>query len=132
VPLGRADLLFDQVEIIEEPFAGRGDAAIGSDRFGEQLADVFEDFFVLGEAGQQLVGRAARRQAVRGSERPAVLLHLVGAVELRSQRRFFARVLRERIGAAEARDYFQQSIWNLSLDLAFISREAAPAATRTK
>ena len=108
VPLGRADLLLDQVEIVEQPFRGGRDAAVRRDRRGQQVADFDQDGFVLGQPRQQLVG-AARRQPVRDREALAVLLHLIGAEQLRSQRRFFVGVSRERVGATEARRDLEQS-----------------------
>ena len=71
--------------------------------------------FVLGEPRQQPVGRAARRQPVRGREALAVLLHLVGAEQLRPQRRLFVGVFPERIGATEARRDREQSFENRPL-----------------
>ena len=91
VPLGRADLLFDQVEIVEQPFRGGRDAAVCRDRRGQQVANLDQDALVLGQPRQQLVG-AARRQPVRDREALAVLLHLIGAEQLRSQRRLLVGV----------------------------------------
>ena len=65
VPLGRADLLFDQVEVVEQPFAGRRDPAVRRDRRGQQVAGFEQDALVLGQPREQLVRRAARRQPVR-------------------------------------------------------------------
>ncbi len=110
VPLGRADLLVDQVEVVEQPFRGGRDAAIGRDRRGQQVADFEQDAFVLGQARQQPVGRAAGRQPVRGREVLAVLLHLIGAEQLRSQRRFLVGIFAERVGAAEAHRDLEQSL----------------------
>ena len=58
VPLGRADLLFDQVEVVEQPFRGGRDAAVRRDRRRQQVADFDQDAFVLGQPRQQPVGRA--------------------------------------------------------------------------
>jgi hypothetical protein len=112
MPLGRADLLLDQVEIVEQPLRGGGDAQVRGDVGGLSFADVREDAFVRGEARQQPVAGAARREPVRGRKALAVLLHLVGAVELRSQRRFLIEGLAGRRGAAEARNESAQPLGN--------------------
>ena len=86
VSLGRADLLFDQIEIIEQPFAGRRDPAVRLDRLCQQIADSDQDVFILSQPAQQLVRSAVRAQLVQASQGLAVLLHLIGAEELRTQR----------------------------------------------
>ena len=43
VPLGRADLLVDQVEVVEQPFRGGRDPPVGRDRRAQQVADVEQD-----------------------------------------------------------------------------------------
>ena len=101
VALGGADLFLDQVKIVEQPVAGRRHAAACRDRLGQLLEYPEENFLVGRQPGQQLVWRRTRREHVRFREIPAVLLHLVGAEELRPQRR-----LRERsvhLQAARAR-----------------------------
>ena len=94
MPLRGADLLFDQVEIVEQPFARRRDAPIRPHRRGQQIAGVAQHHLVRGEPGKELVRPAAMRQLVRGCQRPPVLLHLLGAEELGAQRRQI--VLRQR------------------------------------
>ena len=56
VPLGRADLLLDQVEVVEQPFRGGRDAAVGRDRRGQQVADFDQDALVLGERASSWSG----------------------------------------------------------------------------
>ena len=56
VALGCADLLFDQIEIVEQPFAGWSQAAVCRDRGGQQIADTDQRAFVIGQARQKLVG----------------------------------------------------------------------------
>jgi hypothetical protein len=91
VPLGGADLLFDEVEVVEEPFPGRRDARSGRDGRLQQLAGGHQRAFVLRQAREQPVPAATRPasrvQLVPACQRLAVALHLVGAVELRAQRR---------------------------------------------
>ena len=93
VPLRGADLLLDQVEIVEQPFAGGRHAAVGRDRLGQLVEHPVQYFLVGGQPRQQLVRRAPAREDVRASEIPTVLLHLVGTEELRPQRRFRERGL---------------------------------------
>ena len=91
VALRGADLLLDQVEVVEQPLAGRRHAAAGRDRLGQLLENPAENFLVGGQARQQLVGSAFRRERMRLRQVPAVLLHLVGAEELRPQGRLLER-----------------------------------------
>ena len=58
---------------------------------------------VLGQPRQQLVGPSARCQAMRSREALAVLLHLVGAEQLRAQRRLVLALPLQGAGAAEPR-----------------------------
>ena len=46
MPLRRADLFFDQVEVVEQPLAGRSDPMVHRYRRGQPLADVDQDAFV--------------------------------------------------------------------------------------
>ena len=92
VALGCADLFFDQVEVVQEPFTGRGDAAVRADRGREEIARPDQYGFVRGQPWQQLVCSAPGSQFVGGGQRLAMLLHLIGAEQLRSQRRLFVSV----------------------------------------
>jgi hypothetical protein len=91
VSLGRADLLFDEVEVVEQPFPRRGDTPLGRDRRRQQIADVDQNDFVRGQPPQQVVRRSSQSELVRGRKRLAVLFHLIGTEQLRSQRRLFLR-----------------------------------------
>ena len=110
---GRADLLFDQVKIVEQPFAGRGDAAVCLDRRAEQVAGVAQNHFVFSQPREQLIGRAPVAQAVHAGQIPAVLLHLVGAEQLRAQRRFVLGELACRVLAKQACRQIAQGVENL-------------------
>ena len=48
VPPRRADLLVDQVEIVEQPFRGGRDAAVRRDGRGQEVANLDQDAFVVG------------------------------------------------------------------------------------
>src|SRR6476620_445203 len=83
---GRANLLFDQVEVIEEPFPGRGDTAFRPDCSGQKFAGADEEVFVFSQPREKFVFGGFPAQFMRGGERLAMLLHLVGAEQLRTQR----------------------------------------------
>ena len=87
MPLGGADLFLDQVEVVEQPLAGRGDPALFGGYRGQPPADTDQRVFVGRQAIQQAIRDASRSQPVRCRQRPAVLGHLVGAIQLRAQRR---------------------------------------------
>ena len=87
VPLGGANLLLDQIEVIQQPFAGGGDLAVGGHRLGHQPVDTDQNALVLRQPRQQLVRSASRTEFVESRQRPAMLLHLLGAEQLRAQRR---------------------------------------------
>ena len=85
--LGRANLFFDQIEVVEQPFPGRRNPAVRLDRRRQQIAGSDQDAFVLRQPRQQLVRSASRTQRVRFRQGLAMLLHLVAAEQFRSQRR---------------------------------------------
>jgi hypothetical protein len=93
VPPGRANLLFDQIEVIEEPLSGGRDPAFRLDRRRQLFGNGYEDGFVFSQAGEKLVGTSVRTQLMRGCQGFAMLLHLVGAEQLRPQRQQVAGVL---------------------------------------
>ena len=103
VPLGGANLFFDQIKIIEQPFPGWRDPAGRRDRRHEQRADVDQGPFVLGQSGQKRVRPRSRRQLMRSRETLAVLFHLDGAEQFRAQRRLVADILLGQAVAEEAR-----------------------------
>ena len=84
--LGGADLFFDEVEVVEQPFAGRGHAAIRLGVAREQRADLDQHLLVRRETSQQPIGRAPSDQLVRDRQLTAVLRHLIGGEQLGSQR----------------------------------------------
>jgi hypothetical protein len=84
---GKADLLLDQIEIVEQPLAGRRHAASGFDRFRQQPGCLDQYLFVVGQSRQQAIRAACVRIPMHASEKLAVLFHLVAAEQLRPQRR---------------------------------------------
>ncbi len=102
VPLGGPDLLVDQVTVVEQPLRGRDDAPAGGDRCGE-LAVYFGQHRLVGrETRQQAIARVFNTKPMRDREMPTVLFHLLGAEELRAQRRFDLRVTGNPAGATGA------------------------------
>ena len=103
VPLGRADLFFDQIEVVEEPFPGRRDPAVRVDRRRQQVAGSRQDPFILRQPCQKRVSNSSRTHLVRAREDFAMLLHLFAAEQFRPKRRLVAGVHFRRSAPAEAR-----------------------------
>ena len=78
-----ADLLLDEVEVVEQPLARRRNRGARLDRCRQQIAGFEQDGLVLRQAREQQIAPAFRSQCMRRRERPAVMLHLIGAEELR-------------------------------------------------
>ena len=108
VPLGHADLFFDQVEVVEEPFPGGRDPAVRIDRRRQKGACSLQDAFILRQPGQKRIPDPSRTQPVRARKGLAMLLHLFIAEQFRTQRRFVAGVHFRRSGPAEARPQVAQ------------------------
>ena len=81
VALGSADLLFDEVKIVEQPFASRRDPAFFGSDGSQSATDIDQRIFVGRQPAEQTVGDGAGGEPVRGGQRLAVLRHLVGAVQ---------------------------------------------------
>ena len=99
VPAGDADLLLDQVEVVQQPFGRRRDPALAPGRLGQPLAAVGDDRLVVGQPAEQQIHAGAFAQAVLASQLAAVLFHLLGIEQLRAQRRL---LLRSRAGGHAA------------------------------
>ena len=108
MPLGRANLLLDQIEVVQQPFSGRRHPAVGFNRLQQQIADFDEHAFILCQARQELVRRVSGTHPMRTRQGLAVLLHLVVAEQFRSQRRLVAAVLLCRAFSVEACHGIQQ------------------------
>ncbi len=81
---GSADLFFDQIEIVEQPFCCRGDLPVILDGSRQQIAGLGDDDVVFSEPRQQLVACAPGTELVRAGQRLAVLLHLYRTEEFRA------------------------------------------------
>ena len=84
---GRADLFFDEMEVIEQPFARGRDLVARRNRRRQPAAGRDQDALVRGQTRQQLIRHTSGPHAVGGRKAHAVLLHLIGAEQLRPQRR---------------------------------------------
>src|SRR5437868_953381 len=104
MPLGRANLFFDQIEIVEQPFAGGRDPAVRLDCCGQQIAGADQHAFVRRQTREQLIASAIGGQLMRRGEQPAMLLHLLGAEELRAKRRLFGLTARDAALRKERRE----------------------------
>jgi len=83
----RGYLVFDQVEVVEQPMAGGGDTLVRGHRGGELAADLHQGCFVGVEPGKQRIPRSSPNEAMPRCEDLAVALDLVGAEQFGSQRR---------------------------------------------
>ena len=89
VALRDADLLADQVEVVEQPLARGYDPAVVFHRPGQQIARRDQHGFVVFEPREQSVSGFGVRQPVECGKRLAVLFHLIGAEQLRAERNLF-------------------------------------------
>ena len=103
VPPCRADLLLDQVEVVEQPLPGRRDAPVVVHGLRQQRPHGGEQRLVLREALQEGVRAARRAQPMGGGQYLAVQRHLLAAEQLRAQRRFSAGKGRREVRSAANR-----------------------------
>ena len=76
---GRADLLFDQIEIVQQPFVGRRHPPVGRHRGHDQLIGFEQNRFVLLQATQQSVWSGPLVHLMPTGQCFRVLLELVRA-----------------------------------------------------
>ena len=88
MPLSRADLFFDQVEIIQQPFGRRRQLPVFLDCTGEDRAGVQQHRFIVRQAAQQLVAHTPLAHAVGLRQASAVMFHLYRAEQFGAQRQF--------------------------------------------
>ena len=89
---GDADLLFDQVEIVEQPFGRRRDLAAGLDGGGQLGAGCGNDGGIVGQARQQAVGSALIAQHMPGGHILAMRSHLGCTEQFGPEREFVGRI----------------------------------------
>src|SRR6185436_3467209 len=97
---GRANLLLDQVEVVEQPFSRRRNPSIGLDCGREHIEGTQEDAFVIGQSSQQPVPNVPHSQLMRAGKELAVSTHLLTAEQLGPWQQVFApRFVRRCISA---------------------------------
>ena len=83
-----ADLLFDDIEIVEQPFPSRSHAPLFLDVFRQQAVYVPQHPLVFGQARQKTIVRACVCDLVHSGKDLAMLLHLRDAEKLRPEGEF--------------------------------------------
>ena len=86
MPARNRDLLFDQVDVVEQPFAGRGQAPVGLCRRSEQAAGAVEHLLVVTEPAEQAIDVRLRAEAMAARQLSAMALHVLGTEQLLAQR----------------------------------------------
>jgi hypothetical protein len=90
VPLRRADLFFDEIEIVEQPHTRGRNAVMRLCRRGEPVHDGNQGMLVRHQPRQQPIRTLIWVQRMRCRERFGMLFHLVGAQQFCAQGRFVA------------------------------------------
>ena len=67
VSLGHANLFFDQIEVVEQPFPGRRNPAVRLYRLCQQIADSDQDVFILGQPRSSWSEPVLRTQLVQAA-----------------------------------------------------------------
>ena len=86
VQLRHADLLLDQVVVVQQPFARGRDPQAPGLGCRHEVVGLDQDLFVLGQSRQQPVLAVPRVEAMLVCQRPGVPLQLLAAEQLRPQR----------------------------------------------
>jgi hypothetical protein len=77
VSSGRSDLLFDQIEIVQQPFAGGRNAPVCFCRSRQKITGFPQYLFVVSQSRQKLVWHASTGDRVRGRQAFTMLFHLL-------------------------------------------------------
>jgi hypothetical protein len=99
---GRANLFFEEIKVVEEPFPCRCNPPIFFYGLCKQVSNFMEDVFILTQPCQQSFRDRACAQYMGAGKGLAVLLHLGGAEQLRSERRFITNTLLRQAASTEA------------------------------
>ena len=86
--LGRTDLLFDEVKVIQQPLGSGRQLAVLLKSGGQRRAGMEQYLFIAGKARQQLVWHVRGTDGVCLGQATAVQLHLRGTEKLRPQWQF--------------------------------------------
>jgi hypothetical protein len=105
---GRANLFFDEIKVVEEPFPCRRDPPISFYGLCKQVSHFVEDAFIFAQTWQQSFSDSVCAQGVCAGKGLAVLLHLGGAEQLRPERRLIANALLRQSAPAETRPQMRQ------------------------
>ncbi|KAF5056934.1 hypothetical protein DSECCO2_362060 [anaerobic digester metagenome] len=97
-----ADLFFDDIEVVEQPFSGRSYAPVLLDVLGQQAVHPPQYPFVLGQARQEAIARTPVGKLVHACQDLAVLLHLGGAEQLRPEGELLVDALSRRAVSGQA------------------------------
>lgn len=89
MPLRGANLFFDQIEVIQQPFCRGRHLPSGLDRLRQLIARIDDDVFIFGETRQQQVASTLGIEFVSVGQDAPVLLHLQDAEQLGAQRQLF-------------------------------------------
>jgi hypothetical protein len=96
MPPGQVNLLFDQVEIVEQPFGGRRDAPARIYRKARTI-EIPENYLVLAQSCQQTVGARSSDYLVADRESFGMTRQLFDTKQLGSQWRFARARARNRL-----------------------------------
>lgn len=87
VSSGRANLIFNKIEVIEQPFPGRRNTAGCLNSLSQEIADFEQHAFIISQPRQKPVLCMFQPQLVLTRQGLAMLLHLITAEQFRPQRR---------------------------------------------
>jgi hypothetical protein len=86
VSSGEPDLIFDEIEVVQQPFCRRGDPSLARHGGGHQMVGLDQDLLVLVQPRNQLVSAALGRDLVSGRQLGGMPRQLIDAEELRPER----------------------------------------------
>src|SRR5512141_3014500 len=133
MPAGQVDLFFDQVNVVEQPFASRREMALGLHRVLEQGAGAIQDLLVVDQALKQPIGRGLHADDMRPREHPALAFHLFGGEQGGAQWRFVGlsrRRMTTRCERAYPEPYVRLETWHQviqQMNAAMMSSNRSPA-----
>ena len=104
-----ADLLFDQVEIVEQPFGRRRHPPALLQCRRHQIICVNECAVIFIEARNELVGRSSGGKCLLAGKFDRVLLELFGAEQFRAERRINRRRVRRAVSICRDSKWIEAS-----------------------
>jgi hypothetical protein len=91
MPRRSANLLLNQIKIIQQPLSRRRNLPPQLNRLGQLIAGVNNHVFIVSQARQQLITIRLLGQTMRTSQNTSVLLHLQSAKQFRPKRQLFTQ-----------------------------------------